>query len=61
MRKEVLEETIRLEIERQAEKFGVNYNELSTNTQSWLRALVIEQLYSRDMPAVLSPVAPEEE
>jgi hypothetical protein len=39
MRAEVLEETIRLEIEQQAERFGVNYYELSPNVQSWLRSL----------------------
>jgi hypothetical protein len=48
MRREVLEETIRLEIEQQAERFGVNYCELSTNVQSWLRSLVTEQLYRKD-------------
>ena len=61
MRVEVLEESIRLEIEQQAEKFGVNYYELSPNVQSWLRSLVMEQLYSRDTPPVVSPETGEEE
>ncbi len=61
MRAEVLEETIRLEIEQQAEKFGVNYYELSPNLRSWLRSLVIEQLYSRDTAATVSPETGEEE
>jgi hypothetical protein len=61
MREEVLEETIRLEIEQQAERFGVNYHELSPNVQFWLRSLVIEQLYSKDTPQTVSPETAEEE
>jgi hypothetical protein len=61
MRQEVLEETIRYELEQQAEKFGVNYYELSPNVRSWLRSLVIEQLYSRDTPLAVSPETGEEE
>jgi hypothetical protein len=61
MRPEVLEETIRLEIEQQAERFGVNYFELSPNVQSWLRSLVTAQLYSRDtVPAVSAETSEEE-
>jgi hypothetical protein len=33
MRDEALEETIRIEIEQQAERFGVNFYELSPNAQ----------------------------
>jgi hypothetical protein len=55
MRADVLEETIRLEIEQQAEKFGVNYYELSPNVQSWLRSLVIAQLYGRDRESDRQP------
>jgi len=61
MRQEVLEETIRYELEQQAEKFGVNYYELSPNVRSWLRSLVIEQLYSRDTALAVSPETGEEE
>ena len=61
MRAEVLEETIRLEIEQQAENFGVNYYELSSNVQSWLRSLVTAELYGRDSAPVLSPETGEEE
>lgn len=61
MREEVLEETIRLEIEQQAERFGVNYNELSPQVQSWLRSLVTGQLYAKDTPAVVTPETGEEE
>jgi hypothetical protein len=61
MRNEVLEETIRLEIEQQAEGFGVNYAELEPNVQSWLRSLVISQLYGKDSPAVVSPETGDEE
>ena len=61
MRKEVLEETIRLEIEQQAERFGVNYHELSPNVRSWLRSLVIEQLYGKDTAPAVSPETGEEE
>ena len=61
MRAEVLEETIRLEIEQQAERFGVNYGELSPNVQSWLRSLVIEQFYGKDAPPAVSPETAEEE
>lgn len=61
MRAEVLEETIRLEIEQQAEKFGVNYHYLSPNVQSWLRSLVTEQLYRKDAAPAVSPETGEEE
>ena len=61
MRNETLEETIRLEIEQQADRFGVNYTELAPNVQSWLRSLVITQLYARDSPAVVSPETGDEE
>jgi hypothetical protein len=61
MRREVLEEAIRLEIEKQAEQFGVNYSELSPNVRSWLRSLVIEQLYGKDSAPVVSPETDEEE
>jgi hypothetical protein len=61
MRNEVLEESIRVEIEQQAERFGVNYHELSPEVQSWLRALVIEQLYGKDAaPAVSFETAEDE-
>jgi hypothetical protein len=61
MRAEVLEETIRLEIEQQAERFGVKYYELPPNVQSWLRSLVTAQLYSRDTAPAISPETSEEE
>jgi hypothetical protein len=61
MRSELLEESIRLEIEQQAERFGVNYYELSPNVQSWLRSLVLEQLYRKDAAAPVSPETGEEE
>ncbi len=61
MRNEALEETIRLEIEEQAERFGVNYAELAPNIQSWLRSLVIAQFYGRDNPAVVSPETGDED
>jgi hypothetical protein len=61
MRAEVLEETIRLEIEQQAERFGVNFYQLSPETQSWLRSLVISQLYSKDTPPAVTPETGEEE
>jgi hypothetical protein len=61
MREEALEETIRLEIEQQAERFGVNYYELSPNVQSWLRSLVIAQLYGKDTGPAVSPETGEEE
>jgi hypothetical protein len=61
MRAEVLEQTIRLEIEQQAEKFGVNFCELSPNVQSWLRSLVITQLYGRDSAPAVSLETGEEE
>lgn len=61
MRAEVLEETIRFEIERQAERFEVNYSELSPNVRSWLRSLVIEQLYAKDSVPAASPETSEEE
>jgi hypothetical protein len=61
MRAEVLEETIRLELEQQAEKFGVSLYELPPNAQSWLRSLVIEQLYKKDAaPAITAETAEEE-
>ena len=61
MRREVLEESIRVEIEQQAEKFGVNYNELSPEVQSWLRTLVMEQLYGRDTAPAVSLETGEDE
>ena len=61
MRAEVLEESIRAEIEEQAERFGVNYNDLSTNVQSWLRSLVMQQLYNRDTEPTVSPETGDEE
>jgi hypothetical protein len=61
MRREVLEEAIRFELEQQAEKFGVKYYELSPNVQSWLRTLVMSQLYGKDSAPVVSPEAAEEE
>jgi len=61
MRSELLEESIRLEIEQQAEKFGVNYYDLSPNVRSWLRSLVIEQIYRKDAAPTVSPEAAEEE
>jgi len=61
MRNEVLEESIRLEIEQQAERFGVNYCELSAEVQSWLRSLVIDQLYRKDAPPAVSPETGDEE
>ena len=61
MRREVLEETIRLEIEQQAERFGVNYHDLSPNVQSWLRSLVVAQLYGKDTAPAVSPETGEEE
>ncbi len=61
MRAENLEETIRLEIEQQAERFGVNYYELSPQVRSWLRSLVTEQLYKKDTaPAVTFETGEEE-
>jgi hypothetical protein len=59
MRQELLEETIRLEIEQQADRFGVNFYELSPQAQAWLRSLVVEQLYNRDAPEL--PSLQEEE
>jgi hypothetical protein len=61
MREEVLEESIRLEIEQQAERFGVNYYELSPNVRFWLRSLVMEQLYGKDTVPAVSPETREEE
>jgi hypothetical protein len=61
MRNEVLEETIRLELEQQAERFGVNYAELAPNVQSWLRSLVIAQLYRKDAAPVVSAETGDEE
>jgi hypothetical protein len=61
MRAELLEQTIRLELEQQAEKFGVSYYQLEPNVRFWLRSLVIEQLYARDASPAVSPEAAEEE
>jgi hypothetical protein len=61
MRAEVLEESIRAEIEQQAERFGVNYYELSTNVQSWLRSLVMQQLYNKDTAPAVTPEVSDEE
>ena len=61
MRSEALEETIRLELERQAERFGVQYHELTPGVQSWLRNLVMEQLYGKDAPPQITPETSEEE
>jgi hypothetical protein len=61
MREEVLEKTIRLEIEQQAERFDVNYYELAPEVRSWLRSLVIEQLYGKDAVPAVSPETSEEE
>jgi hypothetical protein len=61
MREEVLEETIRLEIEQQAERFGVNYYELAPDVRSWLRSLVIQQFYGKDTVPAVSPEIGEEE
>jgi hypothetical protein len=61
MRREILEESIRLELEQQAERFGVNYNELSPNVQSWLRSLVLAQLYGKDSAPAVTPETGEEE
>ena len=61
MRAEVLEESIRIELEQQAERFGVNYYELSPNIKLWLRTLVIEQLYGKDAPPAVSAETREEE
>jgi hypothetical protein len=61
MRNEVLEETIRLELEQQAERFGVNYAELEPRVKSWLRSLVITQLYGRDSAIAVSPETADDE
>jgi len=61
MRTEVFEESIRLEIEQQAERFGVNFYELSPSAQSWLRSLVTEQFYRKDAPQAITPETGEEE
>ena len=61
MRAEVLEESIRLELEQQADRFGVNFNELPENVQSWLRSLVIEQLYRKDAAPAVTPETSDEE
>ena len=61
MRAELLEESIRLELEQQADRFGVNFSELSPNVQSWLRSLVIEQLYRKDAAPAVSPETNDEE
>jgi hypothetical protein len=61
MRAENLEETIRLEIDQQAERFGVNYYELSPEVQSWLRSLVAGQLYGKDAPPAVTFETGDEE
>ena len=61
MRKEVLEESIRLEIEQQADRFGVNYNDLPPKVQSWLRSLVMERMYQKDAAPAITPETEEEE
>jgi hypothetical protein len=61
MRAEVLEESIRLELEQQAERFGVNYYELSPNVRRWLRTLVTSQLYSPDTAPAITPETADEE
>jgi hypothetical protein len=61
MRAEVLEETIRLELEQQAEQFGVSYYELSPNVQLWLRSLVTERLYGKDAPPAVTPETGDDE
>lgn len=61
MHSEVLEESIRMEIEKEAERYDVNYYELSPNVQSWLRALMIERLFLKDAPTVITPETGEEE
>jgi hypothetical protein len=61
MRAELLEEAIRLELEQQAERFGVNYSELPSNVRSWLRTLVIEQLYRKDAAPAVSPETNDED
>jgi hypothetical protein len=61
MRGEILEETIRLEIEQQAENFGVSYYQLAPQVQSWLRTLVTAQLYGKDTPPAVTPETGEEE
>jgi hypothetical protein len=61
MRAEILEETIRAEIQQQAERFGVNYNELTPNVRSWLRTLVMEQLYGKDTAPGVTPETAEED
>ena len=61
MREDVLEESIRFEIELQAEKFGVNFYQLPPSVQSWLRSLVMGQLYGKDTAPIVSPETGEEE
>jgi len=61
MRTEVLEESSRLEIEQQAERFGVSFYELSPKAQSWLRSLVTEQLYRKDAAPAITPETSEED
>lgn len=61
MRAEVLEESIRLELEQQAERFGVNYYELSPNVRDWLRTLVTSQLYGQDTEPAITPETADEE
>jgi hypothetical protein len=61
MRREVLEESIRLELEQQADRFGVSYHELPANVQDWLRSLVEEKMYQRDTEPTITPETAEEE
>jgi len=61
MRAEAMEETIRIELQQQAERFGVNYYELAPNVQSWLRTLVMEQLYGKNAPPFITPETGEED
>jgi len=61
MRAELLEEAIRMELVKQAERFGVSYGDLSPNVQSWLRSLVIEQLYRKDAAPAVSPEVEDDE
>jgi hypothetical protein len=43
------------------ERFGVNYHELFPNVQSWLRSLMIVQLYGKRQRAAVSLETGEEE
>ena len=61
-REELLEESVRLAVEEQArEKFGVYYCDLPPDVRSWVKSLVIEQLYPKDAPLAVSPETAEEE